>query len=137
MVSKTKREWAKSNRNNLTQAEEKLYHALCRKQVAGLKFRRQAPLYGYIVDFYSIEAALVVEVDGPYHETPEQQEYDRVRNMVMSGSGWTVLRFKNKDVENNLADVVEIIRETAEDILENKTMDDKTKIRVWRERHGW
>src|SRR6266498_4401426 len=55
--------YAKENRQNLTEAENKLWQELRNKKLAGNKFRRQHPIEGYIPDFVCIEKRLVVEVD--------------------------------------------------------------------------
>jgi very-short-patch-repair endonuclease len=54
-------------RAEATKAENLLWQALRNRQLAGLKFKRQVPLAGYIVDFVCFEARLIVEVDGGQH----------------------------------------------------------------------
>lgn len=63
-------------RNKMTVAESTLWTYLQNKRFEGYKFRRQHPLHLYIVDFYCHELGLVIEIDGEYHETTEQQEED-------------------------------------------------------------
>jgi adenine-specific DNA-methyltransferase len=65
-------------RREPTPTEEALWRLLRNRQLAGCKFRRQHPVGRYIADFYSASAALVVELDGDSHATPEGQEHDRV-----------------------------------------------------------
>jgi BirA family biotin operon repressor/biotin-[acetyl-CoA-carboxylase] ligase len=45
---------AKHLRSNMTDAEHKLWRALCARSI-GSKFRRQVPLGPYIVDFVCFE----------------------------------------------------------------------------------
>lgn len=48
----------------MTDAEQRLWQRLRRKQINGWQFYRQKPIGAYIVDFYCPIAMLVVEVDG-------------------------------------------------------------------------
>jgi very-short-patch-repair endonuclease len=61
----------------------------------GVKFRRQVPIGPYIADFVSLEARLIVELDGRPHKTPEQQAHDRKRDVWLRAQGFRVLRFSN------------------------------------------
>jgi len=57
--------------------------------------------YYYIVDFYLPKYKLVIEVDGEYHDTPEQKQKDITREKHLVSLGYTkIIRFKNKDVFN-------------------------------------
>jgi very-short-patch-repair endonuclease len=98
-------------RSNLTDAEQKLWQHLCRKQINGWQFYRQKPLGPYIVDFYCAAARLVVELDGSQHFEPEHQEADRKRDEYLRGLGLTVLRFDNRQVLLEMEAVLEVIRQ--------------------------
>ena len=52
---------ARAMRAEPTDAERKLWHALRDRRMQALKFRRQAPVGPYIVDFLCIAHRLVVE----------------------------------------------------------------------------
>jgi very-short-patch-repair endonuclease len=52
----------------------------------------------YIVDFVCLEKQLVVEVDGKYHFSGEQQCWDEQRTDILNNLGFEVLRFKNEEV---------------------------------------
>ncbi len=67
MNNKQRTVFAKRLRKNLTEAEQKLWHRLRRKQIHGCKFRRQCPIDQFIVDFVCFEKMLVVELDGGQH----------------------------------------------------------------------
>jgi very-short-patch-repair endonuclease len=54
-------------RNNMTQAETKLWSQLKEKQIEGCKFRRQYSVAQFVIDFYSPEMKLAIEVDGDSH----------------------------------------------------------------------
>ena len=95
-------------RNNLTDAERNLWYSL-RIEDLGYKFRRQAQIGKYIVDFVCYPRKLIIEVDGGQHI--EQGAEDMVRDTWLQSQGFMVLRFWNNEVleEKNL--VVERIAE--------------------------
>jgi very-short-patch-repair endonuclease len=81
------------------------------RQFEGLKFRRQAPIGRYIVDFACLERRLIVELDGGIHDAPfRDPERDRIRDAWLAREGYRVLRFRNGEVENNLNAVLDRIR---------------------------
>ncbi len=100
---------AREMRTNPTTAENHLWQRLRKEQVLGFKFRRQYPIDCFIVDFYSTEARLVIEVDGSIHD--EQQEADQLRTEFLQSLGLRVLRFTNGEVLQQTAGVVEHIAE--------------------------
>ena len=107
-VSKKAREGlierARQMRKEPTSAEALLWTRLRKKQLDGLKFRRQHIIKYFIVDFYSPKAKLVIEIDGAVHD--EQEGYDQERENILQESGYQVVRFKNATVEKNLDLVV-------------------------------
>jgi cyclase len=100
---------ARELRDNLTEAEKALWEKLNRKQL-GVKFRRQHPINIYIADFYCHEVKLVIEVDGDYHLNTDQNALDELRSEDMATFGIEVVRFKNEEVLNETAIVVEEIK---------------------------
>lgn len=100
---------AKKMRKNPTPAERKLWRVLRRRQLEGLKFRRQEVVLGYIVDFYCPRLKLAVEIDGTYHSTLSQERYDEKRDFHLRQYGIRTLRFRNEDVYDNLDEVLEAI----------------------------
>jgi len=105
---------AKQNRKEMTEAEEKLWEEL-RNDKLGYKFRRQHAIDSYIVDFVCLQEALIIEVDGGYHETPEQQEYDSNRTKVLEQIGFTIIRFANEEVLTEIASVRNQIKQIIND----------------------
>lgn len=104
------RKRARILRNSATDAERRLWQHLRLKQLGGFKFRRQAPLRGYIVDFLCVELKLVVELDGGQHV--EQTVYDERRTGVLQSSGYCVRRYWNDDALLRTTEVLEdILRE--------------------------
>lgn len=96
-------------RNNMTNAEKRLWSKLRAKQILGLQFYRQKPILNFIVDFYCPAANLVIECDGGQHFTDEGLEADRVRDEVLVELGLVVLRFSNRQVLTEIDGVVEQI----------------------------
>ncbi|WP_233264528.1 MULTISPECIES: endonuclease domain-containing protein [unclassified Flavobacterium] len=101
---------AKKLRANLTEAEEQLWLALKNNQIDGYKFRRQHPLSIYIADFYCHALKLVIELDGGYHLTEEQQLLDEERTKNIEFQGLKVIRFTNEEVLVQLPKVLDVIR---------------------------
>ena len=103
---------AKVMRSAQTPVEERLWYFLRADRFLGLKFKRQKPLGPYIVDFICMERGLVVELDGGQHG--DQVTYDREHDAWLAGQGFTVLRFWNHDVMNQIESVLERIRQFVE-----------------------
>jgi very-short-patch-repair endonuclease len=98
-------ERAKQLRKNMTDAEHVLWRELRRKQL-GVKFRRQCPIRGYIVDFFAPSIQLGVEVNGAYHYEEEQIVHDTERMLELTYLGIHLVEFTNNQVINHLSDVV-------------------------------
>ena len=81
----------------MTRAEIILWSRLRSKKVNGYKFRRQQPLFEYVVDFYCHELKLIIEVDGEIHS--EKTRYDSKRDNILKINGYHILRFTNFEVE--------------------------------------
>jgi len=73
-----------------------------------LKFKRQKPMGRFIVDFVCVERQLIIEIDGGQHA--EQAEYDQHRDAWLCSQGYTVLRFWNHEIMQQLEGVLEQIR---------------------------
>lgn len=106
------RQNARRMRKALTDAELRLWNELRAHRLMGLRFRRQMPLAGYIVDFACAEHRLVLEVDGIQHYEDEAFRYDQTRTGKLEGLGWTVLRFSSDDVLKNMNSVCDAIIRT-------------------------
>ncbi len=99
--------YSKELRQNQTPAEEILWYYLRKKQLGGLKFRRQEAFGNYILDFVCYEKKLVIELDGGGHLETEQTEHDKSRDKFIMNNGFRVLRVFNNDVFNNIEGVIE------------------------------
>ncbi len=93
----------------MTHSETILWNAL-RKEIQGLRFRRQHPIGDYIADFVCLPVKLVIEVDGGYHENPEQQQEDQARTLFIESKGYTVIRFNNEEVDSDINNVISRIK---------------------------
>ncbi|WP_343487894.1 endonuclease domain-containing protein [Allomuricauda sp. d1] len=101
------RENRKELRQSLTSAEAFLWKHLQNKNLEGRKFRRQHSIVNYIVDFYCASEKLIIELDGQGHLNPTAEEKDQKRDNYLEGLGFTVLRFENKMVFDNLSSVLQ------------------------------
>ncbi|WP_313317779.1 endonuclease domain-containing protein [Stenotrophomonas sp.] len=101
------RKRARALRNTPTDAEDRLWQQLRRRQLAGFRFRRQMPLGGYIADFVCLEARLIVELDGGQHL--EQRAYDQRRTEMLQSLGFRLLRYWNDEVLQGMPAVLEDI----------------------------
>lgn len=106
---------ARQLRSNMTDAEQKLWYQLRRKQLLGIQFYRQRPLGEYIVDFHAPEVELVVEVDGSQHQEQDAIQYDSARTAYLKSLGLTVMRFDNLQVLNETDSVLEMIHQYVRD----------------------
>ena len=99
---------ARQMRNNPTEPEKRLWRQLSNSQLHGHTFRRQQVMGWFIVDFICPSGKLIVEVDGDTHDETK----DRVRDDILAGNGFRVLRVTNTDVMLNMAGVLTLIAET-------------------------
>jgi len=97
-------------RENMTEAELVLWSVLKRKKFEGRKFRRQHSIGHYIADFYCSSEKLIIELDGQHHFTPEGLAKDKERDEHLALLNKKVLRFENREVLNNLTDVLKRIK---------------------------
>ena len=104
---------AKKLRQNMSEAETRLWHHLRAGRLNGYKFRRQQPMGDYIVDFVCVTPKLIIEADGGQHA--EQAEYDQARSLYLNDLGFTVLRFWNDEIlrqtDEVLAEILRVLQE--------------------------
>ena len=81
---------------------EVLLWRIFRERPHGLKFRRQHETGQYTLDFYCSDARLVIEIDGKFHDHPDQVEHDLKRDAWAASHGIETLRVPAREV---LADV--------------------------------
>jgi len=100
---------ARALRRTQTSAEARLWQALRNRKLAGWKFRRQHCIDRYIVDFVSLDAKLIIEVDGVTHATLERIASDSERTQALESFGFHVVRISNTDVYDNIEGVLAFI----------------------------
>lgn len=100
-------------RNRMTRAERQFWILVKEKRFRGYRFRRQAGIGVFIVDFYCPSLQLVIELDGGYHEHPEQMQHDQARTDYLMSFGLTVLRFPNQMVLFDTDRVLETLTDYA------------------------
>ncbi|MFO1187001.1 MAG: DUF559 domain-containing protein [Alphaproteobacteria bacterium] len=97
---------ARRLRGDATDAERVVWRHLRGRSLLGVKFRRQLPIGPYVADFGSLEAKLVIEIDGGQHaDDPREPQ----RTAYLAKHGFRVLRFWNVDVRTNLQGVIDTI----------------------------
>ena len=106
--SKSSLSKARNLRKVMTNAEGKLWSHLRRKSL-GVKFRRQVPFGPYILDFFSFEEKLVIEVDGSQHYTIAGLARDKKRDRYLLEKGLTVPRFTDGEIFTNTVGVLQTI----------------------------
>lgn len=95
--------FAREMRRQSTEPEKRLWRRLSRSQLGGFKFRRQAVIGPFIADFLCPSKALIVEVDGWTHKDDLK---DARRDEALGSLGFSVLRFTNTDVMENVEGVL-------------------------------
>jgi len=98
---------ARRLRQNMTEAERRVWQIPRSHQMNGYKFRRQVPIGRYIADFVCHEARLIVEIDGGQHDRSPPREAER--SEFLENEGYRLLRFWNNEVLANLDGVHETI----------------------------
>ena len=101
---------AQENRANQTEAES-VFWSYAKSNGLGQKCRRQYIIGQYIVDFFFRESLLIVEIDGDYHFTEEQQIEDIIRQNWLEQNGYTVLRFTNNQILLDIDKTIETIKQ--------------------------
>ena len=98
---------AKTLRQNMTKEERHLWYDFLRQYP--VKFLRQKVLGNYIVDFYSAEAQLVIELDGSQHYEYDGMEYDAARTTYLEQFGVRIIGIPNNEINQNFEGVCEYI----------------------------
>ncbi len=101
------RDRAKSLRDNMPEAERKLWYRLQASRLNGYKFSRQIAIGPYFADFCCRSERLIIELDGSQHDT--QRAYDATRDAFLRSRNYRVLRFWNHDVMSDVNRVCDVI----------------------------
>jgi very-short-patch-repair endonuclease len=105
------RQFAKTLRQAMTEAEQLLWRHLRAHRLDGQKFRRQQPIGPYIVDFVHFGGRLIVEADGGQHNGSDR---DSERDAWLGEQGFRVMRYWNNDILQNPEGVLSSILEALE-----------------------
>jgi very-short-patch-repair endonuclease len=100
---------ARQLRNNSTLSEVLFWNNIKGKSY-GYEFHRQVPINDFIVDFFSHELHLAVEIDGNTHDY--KYEHDIHRQTILENLGVRFIRFSDYDVKNNMNDVLRALEFT-------------------------
>ncbi|MBK0404081.1 endonuclease domain-containing protein [Adhaeribacter sp. BT258] len=111
---------AKELRNNSTLSEILLWNEIKNRQIDGFQFHRQVPMLDFIVDFYSHELKLVIEIDGDSHN--DKVEYDDSRQQKLEAYGVRFLRFDDLEVKRNMRWVLNEIWEQVQGLKKSLEM---------------
>lgn len=109
------RDFARNLRNESTNAEKRLWQLLRAQQIRRHKFRRQAAVGPYIVDFVCFSQKLIIELDGPQHAERDAAEHDATRSAWLASQGFRVLRFWNHQLDDEIQLVVDAIDKALND----------------------
>ena len=103
---------AKSLRKNATPQENRLWYDFLAKYE--IRFQRQKAIDEFIADFYCCQANLVIELDGSQHYTDEGIEKDEFRTEILEGYQLKVIRFTNRQIDQNFPAVCAYIDEAVQ-----------------------
>ena len=119
------KENARSLRREMTRHEKYLWYDFLHSYP--IKFYKQRPICGYIVDFYCSRARLIIELDGSQHYTEEGLEYDEIRSDILRENDLSVLRLTNPQIDENFKEVCTMIDDRVKKRLDNadKNIDKK------------
>lgn len=116
MAKKRLTSTARKLRRDMTESEKRLWARLRGSQLENHKFVRQFPIGTAITDFACRSAKLVVELDGGQHS---ESLSDNARTKMIAAHGYTVIRFWNNDITENIDGVLEEIRNTLHNARNN------------------
>ena len=103
---------AKNLRKNATPQENRLWYDFLAKYE--IRFQRQKAIDEFIADFYCCQANLVIELDGSQHYTDEGIEKDEFRTEILEGYQLKVIRFTNRQIDQNFPAVCAYIDEAVQ-----------------------
>ena len=100
-------------RKNMTREERHLWYDFLKNLPQTVN--RQKVIGNYIVDFYCSSNKLVIEIDGSQHYEDAGKKVDKERDEYLNKLGIKVLRYSNRDINQNFKSV-------CEDILRHMTI---------------
>lgn len=101
---------AKRLRTVMSATEKKFWKDIRALEGIEGRFRRQAAIGPYVVDFVHHGGKLAIELDGPHHESDEAKARDAKRDDWLKSQGFTVMRFRNEELWDDTDRVLDTIR---------------------------
>ena len=102
------KEYARELRTTSVSITEKyIWKALLSRKQMGVAFKRQRPISNFIVDFFSAEIGLIIEIDRSSHFN--KGDYDSYRENKLKELGFTVIRFSEGEVLQHIGEVLQQI----------------------------
>ena len=120
-------EYAREQRKSATPEEIKMWELLRDRKFMNFKFSRQYPIVisstpekrtFYIADFFCHALRLIIEIDGPIHET--QKSYDQARDKILNDLGYNILRLKNEKINEEIGNTLRFLSEFIIQIKQKK-----------------
>ena len=106
---------ARQLRKNMTEEERHLWYDFLRSYP--VKILKQKPIGNYIVDFFCESAKLVIELDGSQHFEAEGLEADTKRTAYLKGLGLMVVRYSNREINQEFRAVCDHIDHLIQDCI--------------------
>ena len=104
-------ETARKLRRDQTKPESVFWNVVRNRQFLGLKWERQVPIDRYVADFVCEDEKLIIELDGGQHNSDDNMAYDEKRTQILEQHGYRVIRLWNKDITDNMNDVLRILQQ--------------------------
>ena len=118
------KDFVAEHRSNPTEAEKVLWEIVRGRKMAGYKFRRQHIISNYIADFVCLSEKLIIEVDGLYHQLPDNKINDEERTKELNRLGFEVIRFTNElvfiETDKVITTIVDRVKKRKTELSESK-----------------
>ncbi len=130
--NKDLKQYARNLRNSSTLPEVILWSKVLKKrQLRGYPFLRQRPIQNFIVDFFSKDLNLIIELDGTIHRF--QKKKDKQRENELKKLGYSVIRFENEEILNDLIHIEKVLEGFIDDFEEKNGKIVQRKPRLQKE----
>ena len=97
------KQFARKLRKTMTEEEARMWQRLRKKQIHNIQFFRQKIIGSYIVDFVAPSKNLIIEIDGGGHfQEGKLVKKDMIREEYLRKQGFSILRFTNTEVKENI-----------------------------------
>ena len=104
-------------RKDMTREEKHLWYDFLRYYP--VKIYKQRIIDNFIADFYCHSARLIIELDGSNHYTNQGKSHDAARTEILKRYGIDILRFSNRDIDDNFEGVCYMIDKVINERIEN------------------